>query len=158
MYLIRDYHETDLSRLAQIYRDAVIAQGCMGYDPRQVAAWADFPCRYADEFRTMIERGYTRVACRRHTPVAFATLYPDHHLALLYVLAEHSRRGLAGRLCDELQQEALRRGTSRLTTDASLLSRPVFERGGFQVVERQEVTRGGLVFVRFAMVKLLSRP
>ncbi|WP_116472718.1 GNAT family N-acetyltransferase [Zobellella maritima] len=158
MYLIRDYHETDLSRLALIYRDAVVAQGGMGYSSGQVAAWSEFPCRYADEFRTMVERGYTRVVCRRQTPVAFATLYPDHHLALLYVLAEHSRRGLAGRLCADMQQEAQRRGAVRLTTDASLLSRPVFERCGFQVMERQEVTRDGQVFTRFAMAKLLRLP
>ncbi|GAA3533193.1 GNAT family N-acetyltransferase [Zobellella aerophila] len=158
MYLIRDYQETDLSRLARVYRDAVTAQGGIGYSAGQVAAWSDFPNLYADEFRTMVEGGYTRVACWQQAPVAFASLYPDHHLALLYVLAEHGRRGLASWLCGDLQQEARRRGVAQLTTDASLLSRPVFERCGFQVVERQEVTRGGQVFIRFAMTQPLGPP
>lgn len=156
MYLIRDYQATDLDRLAQVYHDAVLAQGQAAYSAAQVAAWAAFPDLYADEFKAMVAYGYTRVACWQRTPVAFASLCPDHYLALLYVLAEHAGRGLATRLCGELQREAGRRGVTQLTTDASLLSRPVFERCGFRVVERQEVVRGGQVFTRFVMARQLG--
>ncbi|PSJ45706.1 GNAT family N-acetyltransferase [Zobellella endophytica] len=158
MYLIRAYQETDLSSLELIYHDAVMGQGRRGYSDEQVSAWASFPYLYADEFRTLVGSGYTRIMALQHIPVAFATLYPDNHLALLYVLAEHAGRGLAGRLCGDIEQEAARRGVRCLRTDASVLSRPVFEQRGFRLVSQQEVERSGQSFTRFVMEKPLAPP
>lgn len=158
MYLIRDYQETDLSSLELIYHDAVMAQGRQGYSDDQVAVWASFPYLYPDEFKALIRDGYTRIMAFQQIPVAFATLHPDDHLALLYVLAEHTGRGLAGRLCADIEAEAARRGVARLRTDASLLSKPLFEQRGFLLLSRQQVNRGGLVFTRFLMEKPLAPP
>ncbi|MBL1378477.1 GNAT family N-acetyltransferase [Zobellella iuensis] len=158
MYLIRDYQETDLSSLELIYHDAVMAQGHQGYSDEQVSVWASFPYLYADEFKALIRDGYTRVMAFQQIPVAFATLYPDDHLALLYVLAGHTGRGLAGRLCADIEREAQRRGVGLLHTDASLLSRPVFEQRGFRLVTQQQVNRGGHAFTRFMMEKPLAPP
>ncbi|NHI01830.1 MULTISPECIES: GNAT family N-acetyltransferase [Oceanimonas] len=156
MYLSRDFQETDYSSLELIYHDAVMGQGRRGYSDEQVQVWAAFPYLYKDDFGRLVRSGYTRVMTLHHIPVAFATLNPDHYLALVYVLAEHSGRGLAGRLCDEMEQEAQRRGVGCLTTDASVLSRPLFEQKGFRLVSRQEVHRAGQTFVRFIMEKTLD--
>lgn len=156
MYLIRDFKETDLSSLELIYHDAVMEQGRRNYSEEQVESWASFPYLYAADFRTLVQTGYTRVMAFHQIPVAFATLYPDDHLALLYVLADHAGQGLAGRLCDDIEQEAGRRGVASLRTDASLLSRPVFEQRGFRLVEQQPVERAGQKFIRFIMEKSLS--
>lgn len=156
MYLSRDYQETDYSSLELIYHDAVMGQGRRGYSDQQVSVWASYPYLYPEDFSRLVRHGYTRVMTLHHIPLAFATLNPDHHLALLYVLADHAGRGLAGRLCDELEQEARRRGVSRLGTDASVLSRPVFEQRGFRLVSQQEAIRGGQAFTRFLMEKALD--
>ncbi|MFP2769969.1 GNAT family N-acetyltransferase [Oceanisphaera sp. KMM 10153] len=156
MYLIRDVKETDLSSLELIYHDAVMEQGRRGYSDAQVSLWASFPYLYPTDFRTLIQTGYTRVMACNQIPVAFATLYPDNHLALLYVLAGHTGRGLAGRLCDDIEQESGRRGVDCLRTDASLLSRPVFEQRGYRLIEEEQVEKAGQQFTRFVMEKSLS--
>ncbi|MCC4262996.1 GNAT family N-acetyltransferase [Oceanimonas baumannii] len=155
MYLSRDYQETDFSSLELIYHDAVMGQGRRGYSDEQVQVWAAFPYLYRDNFSRLIRSGYTRVMTLHHIPVAFATLNPDHYLALVYVLEQHSGRGLAGRLCEEIEQEARRRGVACLGTDASVLSRPMFEQRGFVLTEQQEVCKAGQTFTRFIMEKKL---
>lgn len=156
MYLIRDFKDTDLSSLELIYHDAVMTQGRRGYSNEQVEMWAAFPYLYAADFSTLVLTGYTRVMACHQIPVAFATLYPDNHLALLYVLGDHAGRGIAGRLCEDIEQEAARRGVSSLRTDASLLSRPIFEQRGYQLIEQEQVVKENIKFTRFIMEKTLS--
>ncbi|MDV2857424.1 MULTISPECIES: GNAT family N-acetyltransferase [Oceanimonas] len=156
MYLSRDYQETDFSSLELIYHDAVMGQGRRGYSDEQVQVWAAFPYLYRDNFSRLIRSGYTRVMTLHNIPVAFATLNPDNYLALVYVLEQHSGRGLASRLCGEIEQEARRRGVDCLTTDASVLSRPMFEQRGFVLIDQQQVCKAGLTFTRFIMEKKLG--
>lgn len=155
MYLIRDFKDTDLSSLELIYHDAVMQQGRQGYSDEQVEYWAAFPYLYAADFRELVQKGYTRVMAYSQVPVAFATLYPDDHLALLYVLGDHAGRGLAWRLCEDIEQEAQRRGVSCLRTDASLLSRPVFEQRGYHLVEKEQLEVEEIQFTRYVMEKTL---
>lgn len=155
MYLIRDFKDTDLSSLELIYHDAVMAQGRQGYSDEQVEYWAAFPYLYAADFRSLVLTGYTRVMACNQIPVAFATLHPDDHLALLYVLGEHAGRGIAGRLCEDIEQEAKRRNITCLSTDASVLSRPIFEQRGYTLVAQERVEKEDLSFIRFFMEKNL---
>ncbi|WP_319783942.1 GNAT family N-acetyltransferase [Oceanisphaera sp. IT1-181] len=155
MYLIRDFRDTDLSSLELIFHDAVMAQGRRGYSDEQVEFWAAFPYLYAADFRTLVLTGYTRVMACNQIPVAFATLHPDDHLALLYVLGDHAGRGIAGRLCADIEQEASRRGVACLRTDASLLSQPVFEQRGYQLVQQERIEKEDIEFTRFIMEKTL---
>ena len=62
--------------------------------------------------------------------------------------AEHYRRAVA---------VVAKAGCMRLDTDASHLSKPVFERAGWRMLEKQMSVRGGLEFERFQMVKKLER-
>ncbi|MGO1246847.1 MAG: GNAT family N-acetyltransferase [Oceanisphaera sp.] len=156
MYLIRDFKDTDLSSLELIYHDAVMQQGRRGYSNEQVEYWAAFPYLYAADFKALVLKGYTRVMACNQIPVAFATLHPDDHLALLYVLGDHAGRGIAGRLCEDIEQEACRRNVSCLRTDASVLSRPVFEQRGYRLVEEEQLVKGDLEFTRFIMEKSLA--
>ncbi|MBO1520216.1 GNAT family N-acetyltransferase [Oceanisphaera pacifica] len=156
MYLIRDFKDTDLSSLELIYHDAVMQQGRRGYSSEQVEYWAAFPYLYAADFKTLVLTGYTRVMACNQIPVAFATLYPDDHLALLYVLGDHAGRGIAGRLCEDIEQETRRRGVTCLRTDASVLSRPIFEQRGYQLIEKELIVKGDLEFTRFIMEKSLA--
>lgn len=156
MYLIRDFRDTDLSSLELIFHDAVMAQGPRGYSNEQVEIWAAFPYVYAADFRSLVLTGYTRVMACNQIPVAFATLHPDNHLALLYVLGDHAGRGIASRLCADIEEEASRRGVTCLRTDASLLSRPVFEQRGYLLLQQEQIVKEDIQFTRFIMEKTLS--
>ena len=64
-------------------------------------------------------------------------------------------RGIAGRLCADIEQEAQRRGVRCLRTDASVLSRPVFAQRGYVLVKQERVEKEAIEFIRFIMEKTL---
>jgi GNAT superfamily N-acetyltransferase len=72
-------------------------------------------------------------------------------LALLYCRGRSSRKGLATRLVQSLEAHARRAGQSHLRTEASQLSRPLFERLGWRVEEEETILFAGQPFLRWRM-------
>ncbi len=89
-------------------------------------------------------------------PVAFAEFTPPDHLDFLYTTGQFARRGLATKLHQQLEKIARDGGAILLRTEASYLSRPVFNRLGYEVTEIEVVERFGEVFRRFIMRKILQ--
>lgn len=152
MITLRPYAASDTTSLAAVYRDAVRTLGPQCYNPQQVAMWTSFPESLGD-FQTRLSQGVTLVAIDGDAPVAFGQLHPADHLSLLYCRGSHARRGIASQLYDALEPHAMHGGADHIDTEASHLSRPLFERKGFVVVEEERVERQGVVFERFKMRK-----
>lgn len=72
-------------------------------------------------------------------------------LALLYVDPDFGRRGIGTSLTHAVLSHARSCGVGEVRTTASHLSKPVFERCGFVLVEVLEKPMRGLVFECFAM-------
>jgi putative acetyltransferase len=151
----RRYHPDDAPSLAAIYREAVLVTGPAAYDPPQVAAWATYPDDLAD-FAEQLASGHTLVAVATGRPVAFGQLDPADIISFLYCLPDHSRQGIATAICQQLEEESRRCGQTKLETDASRISRPLFEKLGFEVAGSEHVTRSGTRIERFHMCKQLG--
>ena len=80
----------------------------------------------------------------------------EQRLSLLYVDPEHFRRGIGTRLSQHVLDVARSLGHREVLVTASHLSKGVFERSGFVVVEVLEKPMRGLVFECFAMRADLS--
>jgi putative acetyltransferase len=152
---LRRYRDGDAPLLAVLYRDSVLGLGPTAYDPGQVRVWASFPDDAA-AFQALLERGGTWVLEHDGEPAAFGQLYPVDHVSLLYTGTRFVRRGFATAVHRLLEDEARAGGVARLTTNASRISRPFFERAGYLVREREIVDRGGVAFERFRMEKRLA--
>jgi len=151
---LRPYLQEDLEAVASVYRDAVTGLGPQGYDAAQVAVWASF----AEDRRTFGDRladGLTVVAEDEEGVAAFGQLHPAGHIEFLYCAPRAARRGFATAIYAWLELQALQSGDFALTTDASRVSRPFFEKMGFDVVEAEYVERSGVTLERFRMRKEL---
>lgn len=151
--IIRAFTPNDAEALAGIYRDAVRGIGPRAYTPQQIAAWALYPDNM-EEFRERMSRGLTLIAEVDARPVAFGQLEPDDHLAFLYCATTHARRGIASAIHQRLETLAATRGVRELHTEASRISRPLFEKHGYVVTEVEHVVRFGVEFERFRMRKI----
>ncbi len=145
----------DAAVLIGIYRDAVLNLGRQAYTAEQVEVWARYPEDPA-AFRESLSQGFTRCAVIDGRPAAFGQLNPSDHIALLYCRAQYARRGCASAVLEALEARAAAEGAVRIGTEASAVSRPLFEIKGYRVVETEKPVRHGIEFLRFRMEKELT--
>ena len=133
-------------------RAAIERIGRRAYDERQLAVWSEGHTS-EDRFRERSEAGHLIVvaADRNDMAVGYALWEPDGHFDMLYCHPEHAGKGLGGRLVAHVLTKARARGLDRMWTEASDLARPVFERAGFEVVERKKFDLRGVSIHNWAM-------
>lgn len=165
---LRPVHERDLPALAALYAAAARTLGPAVYTPRQVQAWAAF----ADDgaaFRDYVLQPDTWVALARgegvpdgdregvddsEAPVGFSGWQPiagtpDAEIRSLYVRPELGRRGLGTQLLAASIARARQAGVAALWAWVTPLSRPLFERAGFVLVQTVHEDFAGVPFERY---------
>lgn len=154
-FVFRLYRSEDAEALASLYRAAVRETGPSAYSPEQVEAWAAYP-EDIEVFRASLLEGLTIIAEAGGAPAAFGDLQRDGHVRLLYTHPDYARCGLASAILQRLEEQARAWRCAELTTTASRISRPVFERAGFRMQQAETGFRNGIEFERFNMAKRLS--
>ncbi len=152
---IREYRPDDVTALIDLFRGAIRTTALRDYSASQVLAWAP------DEIDPEV---FARRRASKQTWVAeingqiagFVDLESDGHIDMLYVHAEHQRKGIARTLLDHIEKAANHSGLDRLYTEASITARPSFERGGFQVITTQNVTINGETLTNYRMEKRIG--
>ena len=145
----------DAPRLAEIFREAVLELALDDYDDDQRDAWASA----ADDvgaFAQRLSQMLTIVATQDGAPMAFASLEDGDMIAMLYVHPDVAGQGYAKALADALERLAFARGKTRITTDASDVSRGFFEHRGYVATQRNSVFRAGEWLANTTMVKDLT--
>lgn len=153
--VLRKATEEDLPHLAAIYREGVQDIGRQQYSAIQVDAWAAF-AKQTKRFRDFVMNAYTLVLERESSPIAFAGLEPDGHIASLYVDAGKQRSGAGTILLKELEHHARESGIPLLYSEASEFSKPLFLRNGYTVDREETVEYGDVSFLRYVVVKALE--
>ena len=152
---IRPFAVADTRALADLYRESVRVLAASHYTPAQIAAWSGWTDDLSG-FETMLGFAFTLVSLEENEIAAFGALLPEDNVALLYCAPRFARRGHATALYAKLEAEARERRVARLTTTASELSKPFFEKNGFKLTEIERTQFGGADFDRFKMEKPLQ--
>lgn len=151
---VRRLNSCDHDALVEIYRQAVLGSTAELYSEAQQWAWAE----QSNTLRSLLRKGEGFViGNQRDEPMAFSLRWPADRLALLYSHPDTQRQGCGRLLIEAIEQAARADARAALRTEASLISRPLFERLGWQVSWREELRIGGVPFQRFRMHKQLSQ-
>lgn len=141
----------DVPALAALYAASARGLGPRAYGPAQVAVWAAF-AEDAPAFRRYVLDADTWLlaspAAEGAGPLGFANVGADGEVHALYVRPGCEGQGLGTRLLRHVLDEARRRGTARFAAWATPLSRPLFLREGFRLVETVHAPYQGVVFER----------
>lgn len=151
---LRSLHGQDHDAVVEIYRQAVLGSTAALYTSQQQQAWAE----QCQALQSQLQQGEGFVVCDQHDqPQAFSLRLPSDRLALLYCHPAAQRQGCGQRLIEAIEHSAKGQGIHALRTEASLISKPLFERLGWQVSWREELRIGGVGFERFRMHKPLGQ-
>lgn len=150
--VLRRYVTTDLDGVIEVFQRAIREVASRDYDPAQVAAWSKVDRDGWEPWRLTRP---TWVAVLGEKIIGFSDLESDGHLDMMFVHSEHQGVGVASMLLATVEEAARHQGLSRIFTEASITARPFFEKRGFVVDARQQVTKDGETFTNFRMHKIL---
>lgn len=149
---IRPYRSSDLADLVRLFSESVHVLGAAHYDTAQREAWApQAPDRAA--WNTRLSQQNVLVAEEDCRICGFIAYTDSGHVDMLFVAPTYARKKVGTALYQATEAALAAAGIQAISTEASLIARPFFERQGFFVEEAQEVERGGAVLARFLMRK-----
>ena len=152
---LRPYLSADAKRCAEIFRASIEELAAEDYDADQREAWAS---RADDEaaFAARLAGALTLLAVIDGRIAGFASLKGGEEIDMLFVDPECARQGVGRALVDALTKLAQARGAKRLTTEASDVAKPLFERQGFTAQKRNLVRVGDQWLANTTMTKPLG--
>lgn len=148
--MIRGYQPGDHAAIAEIFTRAIHEIASRDYTPEQCQAWSEKNPN-PDHWKRRCELKQPFVFVRDGRIAGFLELDPDGHIDCTYVHPDHQRRGVASALVRHAIDASLARGVPRLHVEASIGARPLFEKLGFTVLDRQTVTIRGVDLVNYRM-------
>ncbi|MGR3479719.1 GNAT family N-acetyltransferase [Salipiger marinus] len=152
---LRPLRAEDSRDAARIFFCAVHDGTRHAYTLQERRAWAgdsiDLP-----RWQTRLASLTGFVAEENAEPVGFMAIDLTGYVDLAFVLPSASGRGVGSLLLAAVEHWARGKGTARITTHASLVARPFFERKGWSVAEEEQVQREGVTLRRFRMFKPLG--
>lgn len=146
--------ERDHALLADIMFDAV-RNGESRYTEAQRSAWVPTR-RSGPDWTARLQRQETIVAEQEGRGLGFVSLAEGGYVDFAYIRPEAQHSGLFRQLLSRIVERAIAKGEPRLWTHASLMAEPAFERLGFEVRRREQVTIGGQSFDRCEMEMRLA--
>ena len=150
----RDYSESDLHSVIDVYQSAIHSLAAGFYTKRELEAWAPL----APDVRRWKERLAplrTVVADVGGTIVGFVSYEADGHLDFLFTHPRYARQGIATRLCRQVEASLIAAGIARIFTESSLAALPFFERSGFRIDAEEFVECRGVQLRRYRMHKVI---
>ena len=152
---LRPYLPADARRCGEIFRSSIEELAAEDYSDEQRESWA----AHADDeqsFGARLAGALSLLAVIDGAVAGFASLKGADEIDMLFVEPEFARQGVGRTLVDALTRLAQARGAKRLTTEASDVAKPLFERQGFIAQKRNLVRVGEQWLANTTMTKTLG--
>ncbi|WP_247716386.1 GNAT family N-acetyltransferase [Sinomicrobium weinanense] len=146
----------DLEELRQLFADTISTICRSDYNNEQIHVWAS-GIEDKDRWHRILTSQQVWVTQNNEKITGFCTLDKGHHIDLLFVHKDYQRQGIARELYNKIEKEAIQRGQSELTVNASITARPFFEKAGFEVLTKQKVIKQGIELTNYKMKKQLDK-
>ncbi len=153
--LIREYRSEDAPALADLYARSVRYFGPRAYSSEQIEAWASTGSENSIAARCEDGRIVLVGVDERDRPIAYGDLEDDGHLDFLYCAPEGAGKGTGSQIYAALERRARQMSLRKIYVEASELAKPLFERNGFTLVSRIDLSIRGVAIHNFKMEKTL---
>lgn len=153
---IRPFRPADAPALAALFHAAVRKTGRRDYSDAQVRAWSAAPpdpARYVTQAAD--GRALLVAVDADDVPLGYGDVERDGHIDHLYCRPDVTGTGVGGAIYAALEVQARLWGIATLHVEASEAARRLFERRGFSVVGRNDMTIAGVAIHNFRMSRRL---
>lgn len=154
--IVRPFEPSDAEALATLFHESVREAGAHDYSEEQVAAWS--PSRPDPE--TYLRRAESRkilVAVDEDgQPIGYGDLEPDGHIDHLYCSPDKIGTGVGSAIYGALEATAKSAAMPIIYVEASESARRLFERRGFAIDARNDVTIDGVAIHNYRMSKPMA--
>lgn len=151
MIRLRAYRESDAETLANLFYETVHSACAKDYTQQQLFAWAPKKGGKA-ALRGKLSQGETLIAEENGETVGFACIIGGY-FDMLYVRNDKLGLGVATRLLQALETDALAKGITHFTVYASVTAKGFFEKSGYRVIRENTVVRKGVTLNNYYMDK-----
>ncbi|AIE74245.1 MULTISPECIES: GNAT family N-acetyltransferase [unclassified Synechocystis] len=152
---LRQYHQSDLEAVIEVFSNAVHQLGIQHYSRNALLAWAPYnPDR--EKWRDRLASILVLIVEDGGAIAGFIGYDRTGLIDLLFVHSAFARRGIATMLMETVEQLAAIDGLDYIHTKASLVARPFFESRGFVIAGEEIVSVGGENLCRFDMIKAID--
>jgi len=153
--IIRRFNPSDLESILQLFQEVVHSVGAKYYNPDQVNAWAPKEGLDKDKWLKSLSEHITYVVEMDGRIIGFGDMAHSGYIDRLYVHKNYQGRGVALAIFRKLEEEARKMGLSELTTEASIMAKPLAVAQGFEVISEQRKVHRGVEFIIYIMRKKL---
>lgn len=149
---IRKYKPEDCKKTAELFYQTVHTVNSADYTQEQLDVWASEKIdlrRWNESFL----HHYAVIAAENDIIVGFGDIDRTGYLDRLYVHKDYLRKGIAGAICDKLENSV---NADCLTVHASITAKPFFEKRGYTVIKEQQVIKSDIPLTNYVMSKIIS--
>ena len=143
---------SDLAEIQLLFVNTISAICKNDYSAEQINAWTS-SIENIPRWTDRIASQFFLVAELDNKIVGYVSLKSNDYLDLLYVHKDYQKHGIASKLYDEIEKQAIRNNSTALHADVSKTAKPFFEKKGFKVVKTQSNKIKGIEVVNYKMIK-----
>lgn len=151
---IRKGNLQDLPEMLLLFQDTIIAICSQDYNTAQLEAWKS-GSENKERWQNVMNEQDVFIAESENKIVGFCTLAQGNYIDLLFVHKDYQHLGIASKLYELIEKEALDQNPKILTADVSKTAQPFFERINFKVIQEQIVNVKGVDLINYKMEKRL---
>ncbi len=155
--LIRAFEATDAEAIADLFHTSVRHAAISDYTPEQVAAWSPSKSDAKGYVEQAVGRTFLVAVGDDGTVIGYGDLEPNGHIDHLYCRPDVVGTGVGSAIYAALEGAANDAGIETLFVEASKGARRLFERRGFSVDGRNDLTVSGVAIHNYRMSKSLAR-
>lgn len=148
--VIRIYEQGDHVRIAEIFTRAIHEIACEFYTQEQCTAWSDSEPN-PSHWRKRCELKRPFVAWVGGEIAGFLELDSDGHIDCSYIHPDYKRRGIMTRLVRHAVKTCFDLGKQKVSVEASLCAKPMFEKLGFTVASENMALIKGVALQNYRM-------
>ncbi|MBP2617958.1 GNAT family N-acetyltransferase [Chryseobacterium jejuense] len=154
LFRIRKGNLQDLSEMLILFQDTITAICKRDYNTTQLEAWKS-GSENKERWQNVMNEQYVFIAESENKIVGFCTLAQGNYIDLLFVHKDYQHQGIASKLYELIEKEALDQNQKILTADVSKTAKLFFERMNFKAIQEQIVNVKGIDFINYKMEKRL---